>query len=223
MIERAPLSPAEFRLWRSVFLSERSRQRARFGQGGFGLRGGSGGSVSASEDLTDLSGSGTGDLYPWLYPPSSFQHLDKYGTLALPAAAAPAAVIGGPTFDATNAASTMPWKVPAGFNGFLKTLAIEFVANGGAAWTPGVLVGGVPPLQFMLRIDGHPATDYGNICYSPGAINSPTPFAGVPIKEGSLVEVLVLNNSIVATTQFVEARVQGYYYPRSLEPKDMWQ
>jgi hypothetical protein len=216
LIERAPFSPAEFRLWRSVF-SERARHHSSFGQGGFGLRGAAGGSVSSSEEFT------SGDSYPWLYPPSSFQQLDKYGTLALPAIAAQPAVIGGTTPTTTNAASTMPWKVPAGFNGFLKTLAIEFVANGGAAWTPGVLVGGVPPLQFLVRIDGHPATDYGNICYSPGAINSPTPFAGVPIKEGSLVEVLVLNNSIVVTTQFVEARLQGYYYPRSLEPKDMWQ
>ena len=150
--------------------------------------------------------------------PSSFQHLDKYGTLALPAIAAQGGAIIG-----ANAASTMPWTVPQGFNGFLKTLALEFVANGGAAWTPGVLVAGVPPLQFILMVNGHPATDYGNICYSPGAINSPTPFAGVPIKEGNLVEVLVLNNSIVVTTQFVEARLQGYYYPKSLEPQDMWQ
>ena len=220
----APLSLAEIRLWRSVFLADRSRHKAKFGQGGFGLRGGSGGSsISASEEFADgLESGGEANALPWLYPPSSFQQLDKYGTLALPAIAATPSSIGGVP-GALNQASNMPWNVPQGFNGFLKTLAIEFVANGGAAWTPGVLVGGVPPLQFQLLVNGHPATDYGNICYSPGAINAPTSFAGVPIKEGNLVEILVLNNSIVVTTQFVHGRVQGYYYPKSLEPKDMWQ
>jgi len=50
---------------------------------------------------------------------------------------------------------------------------------------------------------------------------APSPIAGVHIKEQNLVQMFVTNLTLVNTTQFVEARLQGYYYGKQLEPKDL--
>ena len=153
-----------------------------------------------------------GSTYPWLYPTPDFQNFDKFGAVALPAAAASAPML------ASVAGNTLPFTVPKGFNGFIKAIAIEYVPNGGAAFTPGVIP---QQLAFTLSINGVPAPDYGNLAYSPGAIQSPTPVAGIPIKEGNVVLVTVKNLTLVATTQFVMARLQGYYYGKQFEPKNL--
>jgi len=220
------LSLAEQALWESILLGAKRRQRTwrEWLQSGISLfnpqgspfgssSGGAGGNVT-----TPQAGAGRGDdvsfgnAYPWLYPTSDFQNFDKWGSIALPAIASTATIGSG------GAPSSMPWAVPKGFNGFIKTMAAELVANGGAAWTPGVL-----PAQLTLSIlrGASPPPDYGNFAYSPGTVQSPTPIAGIPIKEGFQISISVANVSLAVTTQFVTARLQGYYYGKQLEPKGL--
>jgi len=227
----APLSLPEQRLWESILLGGRRRSRTwRDWLHGLGLNlfqgtpfgsssGGAGGSVNTPETAT-IGGKSFGNSYPWLYPTSDFQNFDKYGTVALGAANALTSIggtIAGQVIT-LNAASNMPWFVPNGFNGFIKTVALDFVANGGAAWTQGVLP---PQLQFGLYVNKNPVIDYGQFFYSPGLVIAPSPIAGVHIKEQNLVQMFVTNLTLVNTTQFVEARLQGYYYGKQLEPKDL--
>jgi len=231
----APLSPREWRLWESILLGGKRNHRTwkdvlrdlglKFFQPGsnpFGASsGGAGGNVNTPEAVgSEAPKKSFGNSYPWLYPTSDFQNFDKYGTLALPAAGTLTLIGGTITNNAitTNAASNMPWIVPTGFNGFIKTIALDFVANGGAAWTQGVLP---PGLEFSLQVNNFPAFDYGMFFYSPGLIIAPTPIAGVPIKEQNLVAMYCENLTIAVTTQFVEARLQGYYYGKEFEPKEL--
>lgn len=156
-----------------------------------------------------------GNLFPWLFPTADFRNFDKFGSVALPAAGT-ATEIGDS--DLANG-NSMPWNVPKGYNGFIRSIAIEFVANASAhLWTPGVLP---VELLFTLFVNNKPAYDYGGIAYSPGRIFAPTPIWGVPIKEGNLVEILVTNKTITADTQFVMARLQGFYYGKQFEPKGL--
>lgn len=231
----APLSPAEYDLWESIVAGSRKRRRtlrewlanlgiSLFQPGGspFGSSsGGAGGNVNTPE-TGGVSGNGRsfGNSYPWLYPTGDFQNFDKYGTVALPAAAAQASIGGTISNNAitNNAASNMPWYVPARFNGFIKTIALDFVANGGAAWTQGVLP---PGLTFALFVNQAPVFDYGSFAFSPGLVVAPSPIAGIHILEQNLVQMFVTNLTLANTTQFVEARVQGYYYGKQFWPKDL--
>jgi hypothetical protein len=221
----APLSAPERRLWESILLPRRRKSQGLGLQAWLGamLRrastpfgassGGAGGSVQTSQ-LGTVPAAGYWPV--WLYPTPDFQNFDKYGTVALPAETV-SATIGGP-ISALNASSSMPWAVPQRRNGFIKTMAIEYVPNGGEAWTPGVLPA---ELTFDLTVNNAAVPDYGNIAYSPGAINAPTPCAGIPIKEKNQVLLTVTNNSLTVTTQYVHARLQGYYYGKQFEPTAM--
>jgi hypothetical protein len=185
-----------------------TRSTSPFGAGS----GGAGGDVTTAETKL-LARINAGNAYPWLYPTADFRSFDKFGAQALAAIGAET-VIGDANLGHGN---SMPWNVPKGYNGFIKAIAIEFVPNGSMnLWTPGVLP---QQLSFIILVDGKPAYDYGNIAYSPGAINSPTPIAGVPIKENNVVQVAMLNKTITVDTQFVMARLQGYYYGKQFEPK----
>lgn len=241
-----PMSRPEYRLWRWL-LGETKLQKLRrelrgifgfktsaFGPGSagaggpldtdefaelldaklFGDSGSSAGSTASGKKVRD-----PGNRYPWLFPTADFQPFDKYGTIALPAIAATFTSIGGTSPTTTNASSNLPFQVPNRFNGFVKTLANDFVANGGAAWVQGVL-----PAQLLFQIlrQTDPVPDYGSFAYSTGLVINPTSISGFPIKEGEIVYFQVSNQSIAVTTQFVEARMQGYFYGKQLEPKEMW-
>jgi hypothetical protein len=184
--------------------------------------GGAGGNVTTAQAQALAKGDtpSFGNSYPWLYPTSDFINFDKYGTVALPAIGATAG-IGGTVSGAAitnNAASSLPFVVPVGYNGFVKTMALDFVANAGAAWTQGVLP---PQLQFGMSVSQGSAYDYGTFFFSPGTVPAPSPLAGIPIKEQQIVQMFVTNLTLTQTTQFVEARLQGYYYGKTLEPTSL--
>lgn len=233
----APLSPAEWALWEHVREGLRRRRRtwrewlgrlakpleARGGFDSFGLAAAAGRTGKDGGAEARLEAGHWVNGLPWLFPASDFISFDKYGTVALPAIAALAA-IGGTVANGVitlNAASNMPWIVNRGQNGFLKTLAVDFVANGSAdVWVQGVLP---PQLQFALLIQGQPDPDgdYKAFFYSPGTVAAPTPIAGVPVKEQQLVQLQVTNLAVTVDgvhPQYVEARLQGYYYGKQLEP-----
>lgn len=142
---------------------------------------------------------------PWLLPPADFLNFDKYGAVALPAIAATATILS--------------FKVPQGRNGRITGLGIDFTANGGAAFTQNVLPA---QLTFSIGADQYAAAfaDYEQFTYLPGAVSLPVSIAGVMVKEGQTITVTVTNNTIVATTQFLGARLLGYWYPKKREPQD---
>lgn len=229
----APLSLPEQRLWESILLGAKRRQRT-WREWLEGLRlsffnpssspfgtssGGAGGNASTPETGIG-AGTSFGNSYPWLYPTSDFLAFDKWGCVALPAVNTPT-FIGGTIANnqiTWNAASNLPFIVPKGLHGFIKTIAAELVANGGAAWTPGVLP---PQMQLAIQVNQNPAFDYGSFFYSPGLVQAPTPVAGIPIKELNLVAGIVTNLTLVVTTQFVTMRLQGYFYGKQFEPTGM--
>jgi len=151
---------------------------------------------------------------PWLNPTSDFLPFDKgpgsgdnsTGSVALPAIGATATIL--------------QFTVQGGRFGRVMALGIDFIANGGAAFTPSLV-----PAQLVFSITqdavtqtggGMPAPfpDYGAFTFLPGSVILPVPIAGLMLKENQLVKVSVKNISVVVTTQFLAARLVGYFYPK---------
>lgn len=177
------------------------------GIGDYGGGGSSGGGVaSAAMTPTVVNTQQQGNSTPWVFPSSDFLNFMKYGSVALPASGAAPVTI-------------LSFKVPNGRYGKISAIGADFVANGGAAFTQGV----VPAeLSLTLAADGVPFQDLGQFNYLPGAsASNPLAIAGLMIREGQLITLTVSNLTIVASTQFVEALVTGYYYSKNLQPKGM--
>jgi hypothetical protein len=164
-----------------------------------------GGAAAASSATSGAGTAGVGNLLPWLYPTADFVNFDKYGAVALPAIGATATIL---TF-----------KVDNGRMGKITQLGIDFVANGGAAYTQGI----VPAqLIFSIQADGKTSfRDYEQFQFLPGAVSAPTPINGLMLREQQTITVTVKNVSIVVTTQFLSARVLGYTFSKKLWPKIM--
>lgn len=144
------------------------------------------------------------NLAPWLIQPSDFVNLDvgpspSTGAVALPAVSAQAVIL--------------TYTVPNGRYGKITGLGIDFIANGGAAYTPGALPA---ELTFSMAIDGRVVNGYQNFQYLPGSVISPTYIAGIMLKENQVVTISVFNIGIAVTTQSVAARIIGYLYSKKL-------
>src|SRR5207302_1700004 len=113
------------------------------GTGGGGLPSSGVGTSGADVGLSKATGAGTagiGNLLPWLYPPADYKNFDKYGAVALPA-------IG-------TWADILVFSVEQGRAGKITQFGIDFVANGGAAYTQGLVTA---QLKFFLGVNGSPA------------------------------------------------------------------
>jgi len=161
-------------------------------------------SPTATDIAAIRDGQNIGNLLPWLYPTVDFLNLDKFSSVALPS-------IG-------STATILSFLVPAGRNGRIAAVGLDFVANGGAAFTQGLL-----PLQLTFSIStdvrGYGFPDFGSFGFSPGPVSAPTPIAGLMIKDGQRIVCTVTNNSITASTQFVAMRLLGYFYGKIFEPR----
>lgn len=146
----------------------------------------------------------------WLWPSSDFVNFDvgpnsNTGVVALPA-------IG-------DTAVILSYSVPNGKYGKIISLGIDFVANGAASgddFVQGVLP---PDLTFSIQIDGRPVKSYEQFNFLPGAVSSPTPISGIMLKQGQTVTILVTNNTLGVSTQFLAARIQGYLFSKNLQVK----
>lgn len=217
-----PLTPFEREVWRGILHPKKSwpermhlllaRALTPFGAGS----GGAGGNVSTAEQKTQGTAQAAGSWPVWLYPTPDFQNFDKFGSTAL-AAGPQSGVVGDGNQSNGN---TMPWTVPKGYNGFIKTLAIQETEG---EWLPGTPGAAPLVLTFQLTVNAVAPPDYGKINYSPGLIVAPSPLAGVPIKEQNKVQLAFTNTSITpgGSGDWVIARMQGYYYGKQYEPKAM--
>jgi hypothetical protein len=178
----------------------------------------------ASERTNSRAALATGGLEgnqtPWLLPTSDFLNLDKGpgngnatgpGSVALPAIGATAIIL--------------QFTVAQGRFGRVDSLGIDFVANGGVAFVPGVV-----PATLLFSITADTVTpgaggaagafpDYGQFSFLPGTVIRPTPIAGLMLLEGQTITVTVTNVSLAVTTQFVAARLKGYWYPKRRQPR----
>jgi len=155
----------------------------------------------------------TGNIFSWLYPPVDAIELNKFASVALPAVGAVATVL--------------QFTVPRGRNCRIVSFGIDFVANGGAAFTVGI----VPPqLSFQFFRDasqgvtGDLFPDFENFSFLPGSTILPAALGmGLFAVENQLVTLTVTNpaaGGIAKTSQFVCARAVGYFYPKNREPKE---
>jgi hypothetical protein len=151
-----------------------------------------------------------GNLLPWLYPTADFKNFDKYGAVALPAN------------DGVTLATILKFTVPNGRMAKITQIGIDFVANGGAAYTQGLVVA---QLIFSLQADGKPFSDYEQFPFLPGAVSAPTPINGLMLREGQVITLTVKNSNgaagIVVTTQSLAARILGYTFSKKLWPRIM--
>lgn len=183
------------------------------GGGGAGAGGGSGAGGAGGGGL----GNNPGSIYnqaAWLLQPSSFLNIDKFGVVALPAIGATAEIV----WDGSQ------FKIPSGRHAKITGIGIEFQPNG-TTTADEIFQQDVFPfqLEFSLTTDavGTAFGDFALFHYMPGSVSDPMGIAGLMVKESQTITLTVKNVSVVVATQFIGAHIQGYSYPKNLEPKNM--
>lgn len=190
------------------------------GTGGAGAAGG--GAAASGSGAGGAGGAGAGQgtsVYnqaAWLLQPSSFLDIDKFGAVALPAVGVTAPF----AWDGT------PFKVPSGRHAKITGIGIDFQPNGSTAAAE-IFQQDVLPYQlaFMLTTSAS-GTSFGDFAlfhYLPGSVSNPMGIAGLMVKEGQTITVSVKNIGVTvgAGPQFLGVHLQGYSYPKNLEPKNM--
>jgi len=219
---RHPLLERLLRAWQEL----RSENPWNPGYGGGGIAGGTGSGGAGAPTSTVASsagggaarqGSAAGNLMPWLFPTADFLNFDKGPSAGFTGQVGATSGFGAVALPAIGASATiLSFRIPQGRNAKITALGIDYVQNGGAAFTQGTLPA---PLTFAIGVAGSQMfADYESFNFSPGAVSSPIPISGLMAKENQTVFVRVTNNNIVVTTQFIAARVQGYSYSKNLEP-----
>lgn len=136
----------------------------------------------------------------WLQPPATWVAFDPHGYIALPAIGAQAIIV---TFN-----------VPRGFHGVIQRIANVFVGGG--------FQEGAGAVNWQILVNGAAFRNYELIVASLGSVAAPSTIAGIPIREGDLVQLVANNVAIVVAGQLVGGRLGGYLYPRDLEPEGTW-
>lgn len=139
-------------------------------------------------------------LPPWIYPPPEFEAFDFSTYAAIPAIGANALVIS--------------FVVPSGRNGVIRKVANVFVGGG--------FQEGSGNIFWQIRADQVPAPNYENIVASLGSVANPTDFAGIRVYEGQVIDLFVQNVAIVVAGQLIGGRLQGWFYPMSIEEGNIW-
>lgn len=140
---------------------------------------------------------------PWDFPPANQIAFDNAGDIIIPAIG-----VESPIFTFT---------VPRGFNGVIKEIGNVFI-GGGFTDGSGAVVWRV--LQNNQALRGKE-----NIVNSLGSVAAPSRLGGggfIRILENDLVAMTVLNTSIVVAGQIIGGRLSGWFYPKDLDPSDIW-
>jgi hypothetical protein len=185
--------------------------------GAAGASGGGAGAGGGSAGGAGGSGPNPGSIYnqaAWLLQPSSFLDIDKFGVVALPAIGATAKIV----WDGSQ------FKIPSGRHAKITGIGLEFQPNGATA-ADEIFQQDVFPfqLEFSLTTDavGTAFGDFALFHYLPGSVSDPMGLAGLMVKESQTITLTVKNVSVVVANQFIGAHIQGYSYPKNLEPKNM--
>jgi hypothetical protein len=138
-----------------------------------------------------------------LYPPKSWENLDKCSYVALPTIGSQAVVVS--------------YQVPLGRSAVINKVANNFVGGG---W-----VEGSGAVTWQILVDGTPppgAHDYSLILASLGSPANPVGIAGFRVFENQVLTLVVNNVSVALAGQLSGGRLIGYVYPRDLEEADTW-
>ena len=133
---------------------------------------------------------------PWIEPPPEAEAIDPVNWATLTAAVSTIVVL--------------DFTVPEGRDGVIKLFGMQVF---GAGWTEGTT-----QLVWRILIDGQPVRNYSNILASLGNVGNPAPLggrAGLRIFEGNRVQVICVNNAVVAGGQQLGARMGGWYYSKT--------
>jgi len=140
--------------------------------------------------------------------PNDGQSFDFGGSIPIPAELGPPLVF----------SVVFSFVVPQGKNGIIQRVANVIV--GGSF----IDFGGQLTWQIALNINTASlnnsliAPNYNAIKASFGGIQLPSKIAGIPIKEGQTVGLLIANSGILPAGQVIAGRFGGFFYPVSEEP-----
>jgi hypothetical protein len=146
---------------------------------------------------------------------SSRQLVEKPAWIDRPGSAEPffpASFIVLPAVGAT--APIIDFQVPQGRSGVINRIANEFV---GGAW-----VNGDGNLIWQIVVNGSPVKNCESIVASLGTVANPSAVDPIRLHENDIVQLTIRNVAVPAAGQLVGGRLQGYYYPKELDPENLW-
>jgi hypothetical protein len=139
----------------------------------------------------------------WLYPSADAQAFDYVKYVALPA-------VGNTALQGV----IISFQVPAGMNGIIKRFGNAYVGSG--------FTEGSGALTWQLLADAQPVPNYDSIPASLGATAAPSEVSSIRIRENQLIQLVVLNASLVVGGASSGGRLGGWFYPVSQEPPAAW-
>jgi hypothetical protein len=139
----------------------------------------------------------------WLWPSADAQAFDYVKYVALPA-------VGNTALQGV----IISFQVPAGMNGIIKRFGNAYVGSG--------FTEGSAALTWQLLADFVPVPNYDAIPASLGATAAPSEVSSIRIRENQLIQLVVLNASLVVGGASSGGRLGGWFYPVSQEPPAAW-
>lgn len=139
----------------------------------------------------------------WVFPSMNAVAFDNAGDIVIPAVG-----VESPIFQ---------FQVPRGMNGVMKEIANAFI-GGGFTDGSGAIVWRV--LQNNQAMRGKE-----NVVNSLGSVANPSRIGGggfMRISENDLIQMVVLNVSVVPAGQIIAGRLSGWFYPKDEDPTGIW-
>jgi hypothetical protein len=138
---------------------------------------------------------------PWIDRPASGEPFTPASWVILPA-------IG-------ETATIVEFRVPTGRSGVINRIANEALVGGG--WN-----NGDGNLVWQILINGAAVKNLENIISVLGLVANPTVIDGIRLRENDLVQLVIRNVGVPAAGQLIGGRLQGYFYPKELDPENLW-
>ncbi|HEV2225127.1 MAG TPA: hypothetical protein VGR84_19195 [Candidatus Acidoferrales bacterium] len=139
---------------------------------------------------------------PWIEMPSSGEPFNLSGTIRMPALGVTATIV----------------SIVAGVgrSGVINRLANQVIGGG---WTDGD-----GNLVFQITRNGIPERDQQDLLSSLGEVIEPSPFGPLRMTENDVIALTVFNNNVPPAIgvppagQLVKGRLDGWFYPKDLDP-----
>lgn len=152
--------------------------------------------ASPSRDYTFVS------KPPWIERPASGEPFTPAASVTLPAVSATATIV--------------QFIVPTGRSGVIKWLGNELMGGGGG-WQ-----NGDGNLVWQILVNGAAVKNFERIVMSLGTVQNPSEVATIRLRENDRVQFVIQNIAVPAAGQLVLGRLSGWYYPKELDPENLW-
>jgi hypothetical protein len=132
---------------------------------------------------------------PHIDPPQDAQAFDWQGSLIIPAEGATATIL--------------QFTVPRGLNGMIKKIGNQLSSGG---------VDGSGAFSYAILHDNKAFRYYNKILFSLGLVTNPVEHPlGLRVLENQVISFTFTNVGIIPAGEIVNARMQGYYYPKEFD------